>query len=179
MGAWTAASFSSAPLSFADKMQRLCVYVLVLALALATFSEASWKPRSQLQDAPSGPGANRGPDSWLDRLGSAPHQRRQLGLQGPPQLVAGRSCDSRPCLSRLARLGPRPWFPAARGPSHSLTSSLPSAPQTCPRSRDRGWRRKKQRTDGWTSAAAALRKGTDIPSTELQRRAISQPTPAP
>ncbi|EFB20101.1 hypothetical protein PANDA_011133, partial [Ailuropoda melanoleuca] len=69
-------------------MQRLCVYVLVLALALATFSEASWKPRSQLQDAPSGPGANRGPDSWLDRLGSAPHQRRQLGLQGPPQLVA-------------------------------------------------------------------------------------------
>lgn len=107
LGAWTATSFSSAPLSFADKMQRLCVYVLVLALALATFSEASWKPHSQLQDAPSGAGANRGLEPhWLDRLGAAPHQRRQLGLQGPPQPVAGRSCDSHPCLSHPARLGP-------------------------------------------------------------------------
>ncbi|XP_032727511.1 gastrin isoform X2 [Lontra canadensis] len=70
-------------------MQRLCVCVLILALALATFSEAAWKPGSRQQDAPSGPGANRGLEPhWLDRLGAAPHQRRQLGLQGPPQLVA-------------------------------------------------------------------------------------------
>lgn len=102
-----APSFSSAPLSFADKMQRLCVYVLILALALATSSEASWRPRSQLQEAPLDPGANRGLEPrWLDRLGAASHQRRQLGLQGPPQLVAGRSCDSCPCLSRPAKVDP-------------------------------------------------------------------------
>ncbi|XP_032727510.1 gastrin isoform X1 [Lontra canadensis] len=89
LGASMAPSCSSAPLSFADKMQRLCVCVLILALALATFSEAAWKPGSRQQDAPSGPGANRGLEPhWLDRLGAAPHQRRQLGLQGPPQLVA-------------------------------------------------------------------------------------------
>ncbi|KAF3816920.1 hypothetical protein GH733_014268 [Mirounga leonina] len=72
-----------------DKMQRLCVYVLIFALAMATPSEASWRPRSQLQEAPSDPGANRGLEPrWVDRLGAASHQRRQLGLQGPPQLVA-------------------------------------------------------------------------------------------
>ncbi|XP_073745593.1 gastrin isoform X2 [Callorhinus ursinus] len=50
-------------------MQRLCVYMLILALALATSSEASWRPRSQMQEAPSGPGANRGlQPHWLDRL---------------------------------------------------------------------------------------------------------------
>ncbi|XP_004434544.1 PREDICTED: gastrin [Ceratotherium simum simum] len=73
-------------------MRRLCVYALILALALAAFSEASWKPRSQVQDAPSGLGANKGleprcPDR-LDGLGPASHHRRQLGLQGPPHLVA-------------------------------------------------------------------------------------------
>ncbi|GAB5581061.1 gastrin [Panthera pardus] len=80
-------------------MQRLCVCVLILALALTAFSEASWKPRSQLQDAPSGPGANRGLEPhWLNRLGPASHHRRQLGLQGPPQLVADLSKKQGPWL---------------------------------------------------------------------------------
>uniref|UniRef100_A0A8D1TAC5 Gastrin n=1 Tax=Sus scrofa TaxID=9823 RepID=A0A8D1TAC5_PIG len=80
---------SSSPLSFAVKMQRLCAYVLILVLALAACSEASWKPGFQLQDASSGPGANRGKEPHeLDRLGPASHHRRQLGLQGPPHLVA-------------------------------------------------------------------------------------------
>ena len=172
-------AFSSAPLSFADKMQRLCVYVLILALALATFSEASWKPRSRLQDAPSGPGANRGLEPHgLDQLGPASHHRRQLGLQGPPQLVAGRNQDSRLCLPHPARVGPGLGL-AANHPSRILTSSSSSDPQTCPRSRDRGWKKKKQHTDGWTSAAAVLRKGTNVPRTELQSPAISQPRPAP
>lgn len=81
-----------AALSFADKMHRLCVYALILAMALATFSEASWKPHYKLQDSPSDPGVNRGLEPhWLDRLGPAPHHRRQIGRQGPPHLVAGRS----------------------------------------------------------------------------------------
>ncbi|TKC49365.1 hypothetical protein EI555_016906 [Monodon monoceros] len=72
-----------------DKMQRLCAYVLILVLALATFSEATWKPRSHLQDAPLGPGANRDQEPrGLGRLGPASHHRRQLGLQGPSHLVA-------------------------------------------------------------------------------------------
>uniref|UniRef100_A0A8C4LD57 Gastrin n=1 Tax=Equus asinus asinus TaxID=83772 RepID=A0A8C4LD57_EQUAS len=85
-------------------MRRLCVYVLIFALALAAFSEASWKPCSQLQDAPSGPGANKGlephwPDQ-LDRLGPASHHRRQLGLQGSPHLVADLSNKQGPWLEK-------------------------------------------------------------------------------
>nr|P01354.2 RecName: Full=Gastrin; Contains: RecName: Full=Big gastrin; AltName: Full=Gastrin-34; Short=G34; Contains: RecName: Full=Gastrin; Flags: Precursor [Felis catus]CAA34599.1 preprogastrin [Felis silvestris] len=80
-------------------MQRLCVCVLILALALTAFSEASWKPRSQLQDAPSGPGANGGLEPhWLNRLGPASHHRWQLGLQGPPQQVADLSKKQGPWL---------------------------------------------------------------------------------
>lgn len=162
-------------------MQRLCVCVLILALALTAFSEASWKPRSQLQDAPSGPGANGGLEPhWLNRLGPASHHRRQLGLQGPPQQVAGRSCDGHPCLPHPARVGPGLGFWWLRCPSHMLTSSPTSDPQTCPRSRDRGWRKKKQHTDGWTSAAAVQRTGTNIPRTELQSPASPSPAqPSP
>ncbi|MBW04642.1 Gastrin, partial [Eschrichtius robustus] len=50
-----------------DKMQRLCVYVLIVVLALAAFSEASWKPHSHLQDAPLDPGANRGQEPHLSK----------------------------------------------------------------------------------------------------------------
>nr|XP_004655449.1 gastrin [Jaculus jaculus] len=69
-------------------MQRLCVCMLILALALAAFSEASWKPHSQLQDTLSGPGTNRGLEPHgLDQLGPVSHHRRQLGPQGPPGLI--------------------------------------------------------------------------------------------
>ncbi|KAM4822552.1 gastrin [Urocitellus parryii] len=72
-------------------MQRLCVYALVLVLALAAFSEASWKSRSQLQDAPLGPVTNKGLEpQWLDR--------RQLGPRGPPHLVADLSKKQGPWM---------------------------------------------------------------------------------
>ena len=81
------------PPSSADKMQRLCAHALILVLALAAFCEASWKPHSLLQDAPVASGANRGQEPLrMDRLGPASHPRRQLGLQDPPHMVAGRSC---------------------------------------------------------------------------------------
>nr|XP_035156445.1 gastrin [Callithrix jacchus] len=84
-------------------MQRLCVYALIFALALATFSEASWKPHTQRPHAPLGTGANRDLEQhWLEDQGPASHHRRQLGRQGPPHLVAGRSC-SPPCLPHPAR----------------------------------------------------------------------------
>ncbi|XP_054449688.1 gastrin [Pteronotus mesoamericanus] len=80
-------------------MQRLCVCALILALALATFSEASWKPGSQLQDAPSGPGVHRGLDLHsLDRLGPTSHHQRQLRFQGSPDLVADLSKKQGPWL---------------------------------------------------------------------------------
>nr|AAB97872.1 gastrin [Mus musculus] len=78
-------------------MPRLCVYMLVLVLALATFSEASWKPRSQLQDASSGPGTNEDLEQrQFNKLGSASHHRRQLGLQGPQHFIADLSKKERP-----------------------------------------------------------------------------------
>uniref|UniRef100_A0A8C9DM31 Gastrin n=1 Tax=Prolemur simus TaxID=1328070 RepID=A0A8C9DM31_PROSS len=80
-------------------MQRLCVYMLIFVLALAAFSEASWKPRSQLPGAPSGPVANRDLEQhWLDQLSAASHHRRQLGPQGPPHLVADLSKKQGPWL---------------------------------------------------------------------------------
>ncbi|MBZ3877451.1 Gastrin [Sciurus carolinensis] len=80
-------------------MQRLCVYTLILVLALAAFSEASWKPRSQLQDAPLGPATNKGLEpQWPDQLGPASHHRRQLGPQGPPHLVADLSKKQGPWM---------------------------------------------------------------------------------
>ncbi|XP_053425738.1 gastrin [Nycticebus coucang] len=82
-------------------MQRLCMYTLVFALALATFSEASWKPHSQLPGVPSGPVANRDLEQqqhWLDQMNAASHHRRQLGPQGPPHLVADLSKKQGPWL---------------------------------------------------------------------------------
>ncbi|XP_034799216.1 gastrin [Pan paniscus] len=82
-----------------DEMQRLCVYVLIFALALAAFSEASWKPHSQQRDAPLGTGANRDLElPWLEQQGPASHHRRQLGPQGPPHLVADPSKKQGPWL---------------------------------------------------------------------------------
>ncbi|KAM7069303.1 gastrin [Molossus nigricans] len=80
-------------------MPRLCVCALILALALATFSEASWKPRSQLQDVPSGPGTKRGLEPhWLDQQGPASHHQRQLRFQSPPHAVADLSKKQGPWL---------------------------------------------------------------------------------
>ncbi|KAK2489557.1 hypothetical protein MC885_003437 [Smutsia gigantea] len=81
-------------------MPRLCVCAaLFLALALTSFSEASWKPLSHLPEAPAGLGANRSPEAhWLNQLGPASHHRRQLGLQGPPHLVADLSKKQGPWL---------------------------------------------------------------------------------
>ncbi|XP_024409584.1 gastrin [Desmodus rotundus] len=80
-------------------MQRLCVCVFLLALALATFSEASWKLGSQLQDVRSGPGVHRGLDPHsLDRLGPASHHQRQLRFQGPPDMIADLSKKQGPWL---------------------------------------------------------------------------------
>ncbi|NP_036981.1 gastrin isoform X1 [Rattus norvegicus] len=78
-------------------MPRLCVCMLVLVLALATFSEASWKPRSQLQDASSGPRTNGALEQHqLEKLGPASHHRRQLGPQGPQHFIADLSKKQRP-----------------------------------------------------------------------------------
>ncbi|XP_006219309.1 gastrin [Vicugna pacos] len=80
-------------------MQRLCAFALILVLALAASSEASWKPSSQLQEALLAPGANRGQEQHgLDRLGPASHHRRQLGLEAPPHLVADLSKKQGPWL---------------------------------------------------------------------------------
>ncbi|EHB02832.1 Gastrin, partial [Heterocephalus glaber] len=70
-------------------MPRLYACSLALMLALAAFSEASWRPRSQEQGAPLGPATGRGLEThWLDLPGPASAQRRQLGPPGPPHLVA-------------------------------------------------------------------------------------------
>ncbi|KAM9597595.1 gastrin [Trichechus inunguis] len=70
-------------------MQRLCVYVLIFALALAAFSEAYRKPPYQMQDESSGPVVSQGLElHWPDQLGPASHPKRQLGPQDPSHLVA-------------------------------------------------------------------------------------------
>ncbi|XP_075850673.1 gastrin [Microcebus murinus] len=84
-------------------MQRLCVYVLIFALALAAFSEASWKahPRHPgfLPGAPSAPVANRDLEQhWRDQPSAASQHQRQLGPQGPPHLVADLSKKQGPWL---------------------------------------------------------------------------------
>lgn len=119
LGAGTAPPLIRALLSLADKMQRLCVCALLLALALATFSEASWKPGSRLQDVRSGPGVHRGlgPHS-LDQLGPASHHQRQLRFQGPPDLVAGRSCSQPPLLASPSQFWPWPQPQRLSVPSH-------------------------------------------------------------
>lgn len=165
----------SALRSSADRMQRLCVCALTLALALAAFSEASWKPRSQLQDVPSGPGTKRDLEPhWLDQQGPASHHQRQLRFQSPPHVVAGRSCWQPSCVPHPASLGP--GLSPGRASFPILTSSPTSDPQTGPRSRGHGWRKKKKHMDGWTSAAAVLRKGTNVPRTELQPQSPPGPT---
>nr|XP_012621220.1 gastrin isoform X1 [Microcebus murinus] len=93
-------------------MQRLCVYVLIFALALAAFSEASWKahPRHPgfLPGAPSAPVANRDLEQhWRDQPSAASQHRRQLGPQGPPHLVAGRSCSLPSLLDSPSQVWPR------------------------------------------------------------------------
>ncbi|XP_004471684.1 gastrin [Dasypus novemcinctus] len=80
-------------------MHRLSVYALVFALALAALSEASWKPPSQMRDAPSERGASRGLEPpQPDRLDPDSHHRRQLGPQAPPHLVADLSKKQGPWL---------------------------------------------------------------------------------
>ncbi|XP_055984196.1 gastrin [Sorex fumeus] len=73
-------------------MQPLCVHALILALMLASFSEAAWRPRAQPPAAPSGPGANRDMEAqWREALGPAsPH------LPGPPLQVADLSKKQAP-----------------------------------------------------------------------------------
>ncbi|CAH6776121.1 gastrin [Phodopus roborovskii] len=78
-------------------MARLCICVLILVLVLATFSEASWKPHSHLQDASSGPGTSRGLEPHqLDQLHPASPHRRQLGLQSPQHFITDLSKKQRP-----------------------------------------------------------------------------------
>ncbi|KAK7805658.1 hypothetical protein U0070_009807 [Myodes glareolus] len=78
-------------------MPRLCVCMLILVLALGTFSEASWKPHSHLQDASSGPGTNGGLEPHqLDQLDPASHHRRQLGPQGPQHFITDLSKKQMP-----------------------------------------------------------------------------------
>ncbi|XP_057629384.1 gastrin [Chionomys nivalis] len=78
-------------------MPRLCVCMLILVLALATFSEASWKPHSHLQDASSRPGAKGGLEPHqLDQLDPASHHRRQLGPQGPQHFITDLSKKQMP-----------------------------------------------------------------------------------
>ncbi|XP_037666759.1 gastrin [Choloepus didactylus] len=80
-------------------MQRLFVLVLISTLALAAFSEASWKPLSQLQNTPTGQEPSRGLEPPRPgQLGPVSHPRRQLGLQGPPHLVADLSKKQGPWL---------------------------------------------------------------------------------
>ncbi|KAM4843325.1 gastrin isoform 2-T2 [Thomomys bottae] len=70
-------------------MLQPAVYSLTCMLALATFAQASWKPRSQLQGSPSDPAAIGGLEPlWPDQASQASHHRRQLGPQGPPHLIA-------------------------------------------------------------------------------------------
>ncbi|KAM5306857.1 gastrin isoform 1-T3 [Glossophaga mutica] len=87
-------------------MQRLCVCTLLLALAMATFSEASRKPGSQPQDVRSGPGVHRGLDPHsLDGRGPVSHHQRQLRLQGPPDVVADLSKKQGPWLEEEEAYG--------------------------------------------------------------------------
>ncbi|CAO2645319.1 Gast [Lemmus lemmus] len=77
-------------------MPRLCVCMLILVLALATFSEASWKPHSHLQDVSSGTGTNRGLEPHqLDQLDPS-HHRRQLGPQDPQHFITDLSKKQMP-----------------------------------------------------------------------------------
>ncbi|XP_062031663.1 gastrin [Lepus europaeus] len=80
-------------------MVRPWVSVLVLAMALAAFCQASRRPHSQPQDAASGPVASRGLEPrWLDEPGPASHHRRQLGAQAAPHLVPDLSKKQGPWL---------------------------------------------------------------------------------
>ncbi|XP_005087430.1 gastrin [Mesocricetus auratus] len=80
-------------------MPRLCVCMVISVLALATFSEASWKPHSHLQDTSSGPGTNWDLEPHqLDQLRPASPHRRQLGIQGPQHFITDLSKKQRPWM---------------------------------------------------------------------------------
>ncbi|XP_007940318.1 gastrin [Orycteropus afer afer] len=69
-------------------MQRLCVYMLIFALALVAFSEASRKPPFQMRDKSSDPVVSQGLEPhWPEQLGPASRHQRQLGPQDPSHLV--------------------------------------------------------------------------------------------
>ncbi|KAM9005632.1 gastrin [Sarcophilus harrisii] len=79
-------------------MRQLWGCVLVSALALATFSEASPKP-ALLQDTPPGPEASRSLGLGLPTpLGSPSHHRRQLRPQELPHLKTDLSKKQGPWL---------------------------------------------------------------------------------
>ncbi|XP_020828439.1 gastrin [Phascolarctos cinereus] len=70
-------------------MRQLWGCVLISALALSTFSEASPKPKALLQDTPPGPEASRSLGMrWPTALRSPSHYRRQLHPQDLPHLMA-------------------------------------------------------------------------------------------
>ncbi|XP_042530009.1 gastrin [Dipodomys spectabilis] len=80
-------------------MLRPAVYSLMFMLALATCTQASWKPLSHLQESPSDPAASRGLEPhWPDQVGPASHYRRQLGPQGLPYLIADLSKKQGPWM---------------------------------------------------------------------------------
>ncbi|KAM6175723.1 LOW QUALITY PROTEIN: gastrin [Erethizon dorsatum] len=92
-------------------MHRLYVCTLAVMLALAALSQASWRPRSQPQDAPVGPAMGRGlPDS-------VSAQRRQLGPQGPPNLGADLSKKQGPWAEEEAAYG---WMDFGRRSAEDL-----------------------------------------------------------
>ncbi|XP_075415487.1 gastrin [Tenrec ecaudatus] len=87
-------------------MQRLRVYLLISALALAAFSEASRKSPSLVHDQPSGPGANQGLESlWPDQLGPAPRHQRQLWPQDPSHRVGDLSKKQGPWMEEEEAYG--------------------------------------------------------------------------
>ncbi|XP_043820479.1 gastrin [Dromiciops gliroides] len=80
-------------------MRQLWMFVLISALALATFSEASPKPSALFQDPPPGPEASRSLGlRWPVALGSPSHHRRQLRPQDLPHLTADLSKKQGPWL---------------------------------------------------------------------------------
>ncbi|CAO2645321.1 hypothetical protein LEMLEM_LOCUS27431 [Lemmus lemmus] len=70
------------------------------------------------------------------------------------------------------------WISVPETRPPPLHSHFLSPPQTCPRSRCQGWKKKKRHMDGWTLAAAVLRKGTCVTSDNLPEPNHLQPCPA-
>ncbi|XP_074076646.1 gastrin [Macrotis lagotis] len=73
--------------------------ILISALALATFSEASQNPEALLQDSPPGSEASKNFNlKWPKALGSPSYHRRQLHPQDLPHLMADLSKKQGPWL---------------------------------------------------------------------------------